>query len=101
MHALQVMSALSQPTRYAAFRTLVDALPQGMAAGDVAAAVGSPANNMSAHFAILERAGLITSEKIGRSVVYTADTSTVEELSEFLASACERSKKHRGGRDAT
>ena len=99
MHALQVMSALSQPTRYATFRTLVDALPEGMAAGDVAAAVGSPANNMSNHFAILERAGLITSEKIGRSVVYTADTSTVEELSAFLSLACERGKKARDRRD--
>ena len=51
---------------------------------------------MSNHFAILERAGLISSEKIGRSVVYTAETSTVEELSAFLASACERGKKARG-----
>ena len=95
MHALQVMSALSQPTRYATFRVLVDALPDGMAAGDIAQAVGAGANNMSAHLAILERASLVTSEKIGRSVVYTADTFTVEELSGFLADACERGKKAR------
>lgn len=101
MRALQVMSALSQPTRYATFRALVEALPAGMAAGDVAAAVGSAANNMSNHFAILERAGLISSEKIGRSVVYTAETSTVEELSAFLASACERGKKARGRPSST
>lgn len=95
MHALQVMSALSQATRFEVFRRLVEALPDGMAAGDIAAAVGTSPNTMSAHLAILSRARLVTSEKIGRTIVYRAETSTAEGLSEFLSDACELGKKAR------
>lgn len=95
MHALQVMSALSQTSRFAAFRALVDALPDGMASSDIAAAIGTTPNTMSAHLAILERAGLVSSEKIGRSVIYKAQTSIVEGLSAFLVQACERGRSAR------
>lgn len=95
MHALQVMAALSQASRFAAYRILVEKLPDGMAAGDIADAIGTAANTMSAHLAILSRAGLVTSEKIGRTIVYRAETSTVEELSTFLSEACERGKQAR------
>lgn len=95
MLALQIMSALSQSTRYETFRKLVEVLPDGMAAGDIATAVGTTANTMSAHLAIMSRAGLVLSEKIGRTVVYRAETSAAEELSAFLAQACERGKRTR------
>jgi DNA-binding transcriptional ArsR family regulator len=93
MNALQIMSALAQASRFAAFRVLVDALPEGMASSDIAAAIDTTPNTMSAHLAILERAGLVSSEKIGRSVIYRAETSTTEELGEFLANACRRGRK--------
>lgn len=92
MLAMQVMSALAQGTRLEVFRRLVDELPEGMASGDLAVATGSSPNTMSAHLAILTRAGLVHSDKIGRTVVYRAQTKPVEELSEFLAHACERGK---------
>ena len=95
MHALQVMSALSQTSRFAAFRALVDALPDGMASSDIAAAIGTTPNTMSAHLAILERAGLVSSEKIGRSVIYKAETVPAENLSAFLHNACERGRQAR------
>lgn len=98
MHALQIMSALAQASRFAAFRTLVEALPEGMASSDIAAAIGTTPNTMSAHLSILERAGLVSSEKIGRSVVYKAETAPAEELSTFLHDACERGRKARGRR---
>lgn len=96
MHAMQVMSALAQATRLEVFRLLVDMLPNGMASGDLAIATATSANTMSAHLAILTRAGLVTSSKVGRTVVYRAETSTVEDLSQFLARACERGKTARG-----
>ncbi|KQS49492.1 ArsR/SmtB family transcription factor [Sphingomonas sp. Leaf198] len=95
MNALQVMSALAQTSRFEAFRVLVDALPEGMASSDIAAAIDTTPNTMSAHLAILERAGLVSSEKIGRSVIYRAETSTAEGLSEFLAHACQRGRTAR------
>ena len=93
MQALQVMSALAQVTRLEVFSLLVDQLPEGMASGDLAAATGTSPNTMSAHLAILARAGLVQSDKVGRTVVYRAQTTTVEELSAFLARACERGKR--------
>lgn len=61
MKAMQVMSALSQPTRLDVFTRLVSALPDGMAAGDLAAASNAAPSVMSAHLAILSRAGLVGS----------------------------------------
>lgn len=85
MTAMRTMSALAQPTRLAAFERLAAALPNGLGAGDLAVGLDVPPNGMSAHLAILARAGLVTSEKVGRAVIYTAVTRPVEELGDFLA----------------
>lgn len=96
MKAMQMMSALAQPTRWAVYRHLVDKLPGGVAASEIADAVGMSRNGMSPHFAILEAAGLISSEKIGRTVIYRAETAPVEELSDFLARAIEKGRSNKG-----
>ena len=90
MKAMQVMSALSQPTRLDVFRRLVAALPGGMASGEIAAAAKVAPTAMSPHLAILSRARLVKSTKVGRSVVYRAVTKPVEELRGFLSEACGR-----------
>ena len=94
MNAMRTMSALSQATRLAVFRRLVDALPDGMASGDIATATGTSPNSMSAHLAVLSRAGLVAAERVGRSAIYRAKPEPVAELSGFLADACGRN----GGR---
>lgn len=91
MKALQVLSALSQSTRLAVFQHLVNALPGGMAAGDLAQATGTSPSTMSAHLAILSRAGIIRSKRAGRAIIYKAVTPKVAEVSEFLANVCVRS----------
>lgn len=88
MKAMEVMSALSQPTRLDVFRRLVAVLPEGMASGELAAATRTAPTAMSPHLAILARAGLVTSRKVGRSVVYRAAVKPVEDLRCFLAGAC-------------
>jgi DNA-binding transcriptional ArsR family regulator len=95
LEAMQVMSALAQTIRLKVYRHLVDELPNGMAAGEIAKAMDMSANGMSPHFAILSAAGLVSSEKIGRTVIYRAQTHPVEELSNFLAEAVERGRKAR------
>lgn len=84
MKAMQVMSALSQPTRLKVYQLLVDHLPDGMPAGDVAEATKTIPSAMSAHLAILSRAGLVKSKKVGRSVVYRADSAKAWELIDFI-----------------
>jgi ArsR family transcriptional regulator, arsenate/arsenite/antimonite-responsive transcriptional repressor len=89
VQAIQVMSALSQPTRFEIFRLLAAAVPEGMASGEIAGAVGAPPNTISAHLAILERAGLVGHDRVGRLAIYRAETTPVLQLSAMLAGACE------------
>lgn len=87
MIAMQMMSALSQPTRLNVF-TILAAQPAGLSAGDIAARSKTPANTMSAHLAILSRAGLVTSSKKGRVVTYTARPDAIRDLCAFLTKEC-------------
>lgn len=86
--AIDVLSALAQPTRMGAFRLLIGSEPDGLASGDVARLLDVPPNTMSTHLAILERAGLIASAKRGRSIVYRAGIDTVRDVTSFLVSDC-------------
>jgi DNA-binding transcriptional ArsR family regulator len=86
--ALHAFAALSQTTRLAAFRLLVRSGPVGLAAGSVAAILGVPQNTLSTHLAILERAGLVASQRRGRSIVYRPVLERVRELTGFLVRDC-------------
>lgn len=86
--AIDAFSALAQPTRLETFRRLVRAGPEGLPAGAVARALETPANTMSSHLAILERAGLVTSRREGRLVYYAAAFDRVRTLIEFLLADC-------------
>lgn len=86
--ALDVFAALSQPTRLDTFRRLMRYEPDGLAAGEIAASLSVPQNTMSSHLAILTRAGLIASERRGRSIVYRAVVGRIRELASFLVQDC-------------
>lgn len=88
MHAIQVMSALAQPTRLEVFTQLARACPDGLPAGELAKSIGTPANTMSVHLAILSRAGLISSVKSGRHIMYKAEADVVRHLADFLLHDC-------------
>jgi DNA-binding transcriptional ArsR family regulator len=86
--ALETLSALSHETRLWAFRLLVQAGPEGLAAGEIADALGSRQNTMSSHLKILATAELIESRRDGRSIRYQANYATVRELVLFLMDDC-------------
>lgn len=86
--AIEALSALAQATRLSAFRALVACCPEGKNAGEIARRCKVPHNTMSTHLAILERAGLIDSEKQGREVIYSASISGLRGLVDFLANDC-------------
>ncbi|MHB8530891.1 MAG: ArsR/SmtB family transcription factor [Caulobacteraceae bacterium] len=87
-HAVEALSALAHPGRLAVFRLLVQAGPEGLPAGEVARAAGAPANTMSSQLAILQRAGLISSRRKSRSIIYAADYGAVRGLLAFLMEDC-------------
>jgi ArsR family transcriptional regulator, arsenate/arsenite/antimonite-responsive transcriptional repressor len=86
--ALAALGALAQHTRLEAFRWLVKHEPLGMPAGDIATALAVPANTLSTHLAVLQRSGLVSSERDGRVIRYRASISRLEDLMLFLARDC-------------
>lgn len=86
--ALDAFAALSQATRLQMVRALVVAGPDGMAAGAVGDAVGASSSSASFHLSNLERAGLVTSRRQSRSIVYSANYDGLSGLVEFLMRDC-------------
>ncbi len=71
-----VFKALSDPTR----RRVLELLRGGpLTAGALAAEFDVSKPTMSAHFAVLREAGLVASEKDGKSVVYHLELSVLED----------------------
>jgi ArsR family transcriptional regulator len=91
--ALAGLSALAQESRLKVFRLLIRQGPDGMAAGDIADKLKLPHNTLSAHLGILSRAGLVTSRKKGRSIIYSVDLAGTRELLSFLVEDCCRGKR--------
>jgi ArsR family transcriptional regulator, arsenate/arsenite/antimonite-responsive transcriptional repressor len=87
--ALNAFAALSQETRLRIVRMLVVAGAEGMAAGAITDAVGDgAASRISFHLNHLEQAGLITSRRDGRSIIYSAVFSSLADLIAFLMKDC-------------
>jgi ArsR family transcriptional regulator, arsenate/arsenite/antimonite-responsive transcriptional repressor len=86
--ATAALAALSQPTRLETFRLLVRHEPDGLPAGEIARKLEVPQNTMSAHLAILTRAGLAISERHSRSIIYRADLNRLRELTLYLVKDC-------------
>jgi DNA-binding transcriptional ArsR family regulator len=86
--ALAALAALSQKTRLETFRLLVKHLPEGLPAGEIARLADVPQNTMSAHLATLAQAGLATSERRSRSILYRAELDRLRALTLFLVKDC-------------
>ncbi|HVR92054.1 MAG TPA: metalloregulator ArsR/SmtB family transcription factor [Novosphingobium sp.] len=85
---IRALGALAQDHRLAAFRLLVQAGADGMAAGALAEAVGVPASSMSFHLAQLANAGLISQRRQSRSIIYTANYAAMGALMGYLTENC-------------
>ena len=88
MEAIAALAALAQTTRLDTFRLLVEREPEGVPAGELARRMAVPQNTMSAHLAILARAGLVIGERHSRSIIYRADLFRFREVALFLIKDC-------------
>lgn len=86
--AIRALGALAQEHRLALFRLLVQAGPDGLAAGAIAEALGVPASSLSFHLSQLSGAGLIAQRRDGRSLIYSADYRAMNALVGFLMENC-------------
>jgi DNA-binding transcriptional ArsR family regulator len=86
--AIIMFDALSQETRLGVFRLLIKAGPAGLPAGTLSDTLGTPHNTMSFHLNHLSQAGILTSRREGRSVVYVANFDAIHALIGFMVKDC-------------
>ena len=86
--AITALAALAQEHRLETYRLLVQAGPEGIAAGEVAEAIGLPPNTLTFHFDRLRQAGLVTVRREGRSMIYAARYDTMNALLGYLTENC-------------
>ncbi len=87
-HAIAALGALAQETRLGIFRLLVQAGPDGLAAGVIADKLDAVPATLSFHLQQLMFAGLIGQRRAGRSLIYTASFESMNGLVGFLTENC-------------
>jgi len=86
--AIKRLAALAQESRLAVFRLLIKAGHEGLAAGEIARALEITPNTLSAQLAVLSNAGLVTSRRDGRSIIYVAAYDAMGDLLLYLMEDC-------------
>ena len=86
--AVAALAALAHDGRLAAFRLLVAAGPDGLAAGDLSRALAVPPSTLSASLATLSHAGLVSARRDGRRILYAARLDRMALLLDHLAADC-------------
>ncbi len=86
--AVKSLSALAQESRLDAFRLLVVAGPDGMAAGQIAEQLDVPPATLSFHLKELTNAGLIDRRRAGRSIIYGLNVEGMRRLLGFITQDC-------------
>ena len=86
--ALSMLGALSQETRLRVVRYLVRCGAQGASAGEVGEQVDATSSRASFHLSALEQAGVISSERHSRNIIYRANPENLGALISFLLNDC-------------
>lgn len=85
---LGALGALAQETRLDIFRMLVQRGPQGLPAGEIGARLGQPSTTMSFHLNQLRFAGLVSSRRESRSIIYSANFKAMTDLLGYMTENC-------------
>jgi DNA-binding transcriptional ArsR family regulator len=86
--AVVALAALAQESRLDIFRLLVQAGPEGLAAGVIGERLALPAATLSFHLTQLRQAGLIAFRRDGRSLIYAAAYPAMNGLLAYLTENC-------------
>ena len=82
------LGALAQETRLDIFRMLVQKGPEGLPAGEIGSRLAQPSPTMSFHLNQLRFAGLVTSRRESRSIIYSANYKAMNDLLGYLTENC-------------
>ena len=90
MRSQEIFKALSDPTRREILRMLRE---RPMAAGELAEAFEMTKGSLSHHYNILKAAELVRCERRGQFIVYSLNTSVIEDVMAVLADLFGSAKK--------
>ena len=84
MRSYQQLQALAQEIRLRMFKTLINAGPEGIAAGKLCKILSVSCNALSFHLSQLTEVGLIQSRREGRYIIYSANYQAADKLVNYL-----------------
>jgi DNA-binding transcriptional ArsR family regulator len=87
-HAVAVLDALSDETRLETIQMLVAAGADGLPAGVIAERLGRLPSSLTFHLQHLDRAGLVSQRRVGRQIIYSAETAKVADVVGYLTANC-------------
>ena len=86
--AARMLAAIGHPLRLKIYRALIEAGPNGRAAGELAQFLDVAPSSLSFHLKEMVHAGLIHARSQGRYVIYAVVFEAMGELMLFLARDC-------------
>lgn len=86
--ASEALAAIAHPRRLEIFRLLVQAGPEGLAAGEIAHRLELPPATLSFHIKELSRAEMVAARSQGRHIIYSAGFGRMAELVAYLTQDC-------------
>ncbi|MFK8081813.1 MAG: ArsR/SmtB family transcription factor [Granulosicoccus sp.] len=86
--AIAALSALSHETRLQIVRHLIKAGVDGDTAGSIGVAVNAAPSKMTFHISALERAGLVSSERVSRQIIYRVSFEQLGSMLKYLMQDC-------------
>ena len=86
--AVSALAALAHQSRLAIFRLLVEAGPEGLAAGAIGERLKLPPATLSFHLTNLAHAGLVRNRQEGRFVIYSTNFQSMNALVGYLTENC-------------
>ena len=86
--AVAALAALAHEYRLQLYRLLFEAGPSGLSAGTLAQRLAIPPSSLTFHVQTLQRAGLITQQRLSRQLIYSADFAAMSNLVGFLTENC-------------
>jgi len=87
-NAVTLLASLAQEARLEIFRCLVQAGPDGLAAGTISQALQIPNSTLSFHLKELSHAGMISARQESRFIYYSANYESMNALLAYLTENC-------------
>jgi ArsR family transcriptional regulator len=88
LKAVAALGALAQESRLDIFRLLIARGPEGVPAGEIGERLKLPSPTLSFHLNQLRYAGLVSSRRESRSIIYSANFAAMRGLMTYLTEQC-------------